>query len=90
MTAAQVAAQMAVEAANNQKSRCELPMDSVGLCEQFMLAELLVVVFLCLHAACVTVSVHITVKLVTFSAKLFSKDGAGGCCPFMLYIFGVC
>lgn len=39
MTAAQVAAQMAVEAANSQKSRCELLVDSVGLCEQFMLAE---------------------------------------------------
>lgn len=38
MTAAQVAAQMAVEAANSQKSRCELLVDSVGLCEQFMLA----------------------------------------------------
>lgn len=58
MTAAQVAAQMAVEAANNQKSRCELPVDSVGLCEQFMLAELLLVVSLCLHTVCVAVSVH--------------------------------
>lgn len=42
MTAALAAAQMAVEAANNQKSRCELPVDCVGLCEQFLLAELLV------------------------------------------------
>lgn len=40
MTAAQIAAQMAVDIANNQKSRCELAMDSVGLCQQFMLAKL--------------------------------------------------
>lgn len=44
MTAAQVAAQMAVEAASVQKSRCELPVDSVVLCEQFMLAKILVAV----------------------------------------------
>lgn len=36
MTAAQMAAQMAVDIANNQKSRCELVMGSVGLCQQFV------------------------------------------------------
>lgn len=54
MTAALAAAQMAVEAANNQKSRCELPVDCVGLCEQFLLAELLVSAY-CM-CACVTVT----------------------------------
>lgn len=52
MTAAQVAAQMAVEAANNQKSRCELPVDSVGLCEHFMLAKLLAAVSLSAYCLC--------------------------------------
>lgn len=32
---------MAVETANNQKSRCELPVHSVGLWEQFVFAEVL-------------------------------------------------
>uniref|UniRef100_A0A667X887 Mediator of RNA polymerase II transcription subunit 25 n=1 Tax=Myripristis murdjan TaxID=586833 RepID=A0A667X887_9TELE len=43
MTAAQAAAQMAVEAANNQKSRCELPgQHSVGFCQHHLMsAELL-------------------------------------------------
>lgn len=56
MTAAQMAAQMAVETANSQsaKSRCELP---VGFCEQFMLAGILFAMSLCLHTVCVTVSV---------------------------------
>lgn len=40
MTAAQVAAQLAVDAANNQKSRCELLLDSVTpLPKRFMSPE---------------------------------------------------
>uniref|UniRef100_A0A672ZRS1 Mediator of RNA polymerase II transcription subunit 25 n=1 Tax=Sphaeramia orbicularis TaxID=375764 RepID=A0A672ZRS1_9TELE len=50
MAAAQAAAQMALEAANNQKSRCELPVHSVGLCENFLQAKLVVV--LSLFACC--------------------------------------
>lgn len=86
MTAAQVAAQMAVEAANNQKSRCELPVDSVGLCEHFMSAKLLAAVSLCLHTVCVTVSVHLTVKLIlTLSRKKLYKDSS-----VVLVTFGIC
>lgn len=47
MTPAQVAAQKAVEAANNQKSRCELPVGSVGFCEQFMLS-LAFILYVCI------------------------------------------
>lgn len=44
---------MVMEAANNQKSRCELPEGSLGLCEQFILAKLLLAACLCLHRPCV-------------------------------------
>uniref|UniRef100_I3JTV4 Mediator of RNA polymerase II transcription subunit 25 n=1 Tax=Oreochromis niloticus TaxID=8128 RepID=I3JTV4_ORENI len=62
LAAAQVAAQIVMEAANSQKNRCELPEGSLGLCEQFILAKLLLAVCLCLHRPCVIMPWCLTLR----------------------------
>lgn len=57
MTPAQVAAQMAVDAANNQKSRCELPVDSEPLSTIYVSWAFTVV------AVSLKYCMHFTVKL---------------------------
>lgn len=82
MTAAQVAAQMAVEAANNQKSRCELGVHSVGLWETIYVSwafSLYVCMFDCVCTYHSKAYSHKT-------NKQFSKDGIA---VFFFFFLGV-